>query len=298
MDRVEWRVIPEPSIQVNALLTGEIDWIAGVNPDLLPTLQGHPNIVADVIDQLGSYAVLRPNHVAGPTANEAVRRAIMATLDGREIIAAAIGDAPGMITAPIGVFAPGSPSENSAGMEHLGPKPLAEVRAMLKQSGYANERLVLLHQRDVATQDAMLQVIAKRLLEAGFNVDDQVMDLATVVKRRNSREAPDKGGWSMQLGIGSCVDSFNPVLNIGLRTGAAAWIGWPGDLAMEDLRDRWLDSTDAAEQKRLASRIQETALSEVLVMPLGRFHASSAWRSNVSGILKMNMPIMWNVPKS
>jgi len=298
LDRVEWRVIPEPSTQINALLTGEIDWIAGVSPDLLPAVQGHPHSVVDVIDRLGSYAVIRPNHVAGPTANEAVRRAIMATLDGREIIAAAIGDAPGMITAPIGVFAPGSPSANSAGMEHLGPKPLAEIRAMLKQAGYANERLVLLHQRDVATQDAMLQVIAKRLVEAGFNVDDQVMDLATVVKRRNSREVPDKGGWSLQLGIGSCVDSFSPMLNIGLRTGAAAWIGWPGDPVMEDLRDRWLDSADAAEQKRLAGKIQEAALSEVLVIPLGSYQASSAWRSNVSGILKTNMPIMWNVSKS
>ena len=298
LDRVEWRVIPDASTQINALLTGEIDWIAGVPPDLLSAVRGHPHIVVEVIDRFGSYPVLRPNHVSGPTANAGVRRAIMATLDGREIIAAAIGDAPGMVTAPIGVFAPGSPSENSAGMEHLGPKPLIEVRAMLKQAGYANERLVLLHQSDIATQHAMLQVIAKRLVEAGFNVDDQIMDLATVVKRRNSREAPDKGGWSMQLGVGSCVDSFSPVLNIGLRTGAAAWIGWPDDPVMEDLRERWLDSADAAEQKQLAGRIQETALSEVLFVPFGRYQASSAWRSSLSGILKMNMPIMWNVSKS
>jgi peptide/nickel transport system substrate-binding protein len=298
LDRVEWRVIPEPSTQVNALMTGEIDWLGGVTPDLLPAVRGHPQIATGVIDPFGSYPVLRPNHVSGPTANAGIRRAIMATLDGREIIAAALGDEPGMLTAPIGVFAPGSPSENSAGMEHVGPKPLIEVRAMLKQAGYANEPLVLLHQTDVATQHAMLQVVAKRLAEAGFNVDDQIMDLANVVKRRNSREAPDKGGWSLQLGVGSCVDSFSPLLNIGLRTGAAAWIGWPDDPVMEDLRDQWLDSTDDAERKRLAGRIQETALTDVLVMPLGRYQVSSAWRSNVSGILKMNMPIMWNVSKS
>ena len=64
-----------------------------------------------------------------------------------------------------------------------------------------------LHQRDIETQDAMLQVIARRLVEAGFNVDDQVM---------------------------------------------------------EDSRERWLDSTDVVEQKQLAGRLQETALSDVL----------------------------------
>ena len=106
---------------------------------------------------------------------------------------------------------------------------------MLKEAGYSNERLVLLHQSDLATHDAMLQVIAKRLTEAGFNVDDQVMDLATVVNRRNNREAPDKGGWSLIFGIASCVDLFSPLLNLGLRTGAAAWIGWPADPVMEEL---------------------------------------------------------------
>ena len=100
---------------------------------------------------------------------------------------------------------------------------------MLKDAGYSNERLVLLHQSDLATSHAMLQVIAKRLAEAGFNVDDQVTDIATVVSRRNSREAPDRGGWSLIFGIGTCADLVNPLLNAGIRTGAAAWIGWPTD---------------------------------------------------------------------
>src|SRR3984957_13222115 len=50
LERVEWRVIPEPPTQVNALLTGEIDWLAGVTPDLLPAVRGHPKIVTEVID--------------------------------------------------------------------------------------------------------------------------------------------------------------------------------------------------------------------------------------------------------
>ena len=64
------------------------------------------------------------------------------------------------------------------------------------------------------------------------------------------------------------------------------------------MRDRWLDSADEAEQKQLTARIQETALADVLYMPLGRYLQNSAWRSNVTGILKMNFPIMWNISKS
>jgi peptide/nickel transport system substrate-binding protein len=261
-------------------------------------LRRDPNIVVEVLDRFGVYPWVRPNHIAGPTANVAVRRAIMAALDGREIIAAAVGDEPGMVTVPIGMFTPESPYACGAGMDRLGPKPLSEITAMLKEAGYANERLVLLHQSDILTAHAMLQVMAKRLTEAGFNVDDEVMDLATVVSRRNSREAPDKGGWSLIFGTATCTDLVNPLLNLGIRTGAAAWIGWPADLTMEELRDRWLDSADAAEQKQLAARIQETALADVLLIPLGRYLQYSAWRSNLSGVLRMNFPVMWNISKS
>jgi Bacterial extracellular solute-binding proteins, family 5 Middle len=69
MDRIEWRVIPEAATQVNALLTGEVDWIGAVPPDLNPLVRRNPNIVVEVIDPFGLYPFVRPNHVSGPTAN-------------------------------------------------------------------------------------------------------------------------------------------------------------------------------------------------------------------------------------
>lgn len=298
VDRVEWRVIPDPATQAAALVTGEIDWLGAPIPDVIPRLRQDRNVVVQVVDRFGQAPWLRPNHASGPTANVGVRRAIMAALDGKEILAAGFGGDPGNVTAPIGVFCPGSPFETEAGMERLGPKPPDTVRAMLREAGYQNEKLVLLHQADVFMHDAMLQVIARRLTEAGFNLDDQVIDAATMFKRRASREPPDRGGWSLFFNIGGCADSVNPVLDGRLRTGAAAFFGWPEDPVMEELRERWLEASDEAEQEQLASRIQETALADVLYVPLGRYVANSAWRSNVTGILKSNQPVMWNISKS
>ena len=59
-----------------------------------------------------------------------------------------------------------------------------------------------------------------------------------------------------------------------------------------------LGATDDIEQKHIAVRIQETALADVLYVPLGRYVTNSAWRSNVSGVLKSNQPVMWNISKS
>jgi peptide/nickel transport system substrate-binding protein len=142
----------------------------------------------------------------------------------------------------------------------------------------------LLHAADFAPVHAMWQVIAVRLAEAGFNIDDQVMDQATVVTRRNNREAPDKGGWSLLIANAPAADHLSPMVALGLRTGAAAWIGWPTDPAVELLREKWIDSADPDEQKRLAGEIQGIALADVLYSPLGHYLQKSAWRWNISGI--------------
>jgi peptide/nickel transport system substrate-binding protein len=156
---------------------------------------------------------------------------------------------------------------------------------------------VVLHPADLTPVDAAFQVITRRLAEAGFNVDDQVMDQATVITRRNNREAPDKGGWSLLIANAPAADHVSPMVALGLRTGAAAWIGWPENAREEELRERWIDTSDDAEQRRLAAQIQEIALTDVLYVPLGHYLLKSAWRSNVTGILRASAPVMWNVTK-
>jgi peptide/nickel transport system substrate-binding protein len=275
-----------------------MDWIETPLPDLLPRLRQNRNIMVDICDPHGSYPLLRPNHVSGPTANVGIRRAIMAALDPVEIMQAVAGGEPDTFTAPVGCYLPGSASDSRTGMERLGPKDPAAVKAMLREAGYANERLVLLHAADFAPVNAMWQVTAVRLAEAGFNIDDQVMDQATVITRRNNREAPDKGGWSLVIANAPAADHLSPMVALGLRTGAAAWIGWPTDPTVEALREQWIDSPDPNEQKRLAAEIQRIALADVLYVPLGHYLQKSAWRSNVSGILKASAPVFWNVTKT
>jgi len=297
-DRVEWQAIPDPATAASALIKGEVDWVETPLTDLLPALRASRDVTAGVFNPHGTLPMLRPNFVSGPTANPAIRRAILAALDQSEMMAAVTGSEPGSSTTPIGVYAPGSPSASRAGMERVGPKPPAEVKAMLKDAGYKNERIVLLHPTDQPANDAMCQVIARRLTEAGFNIDDQTMDFATLVMRRNKREAPDAGGWSLLIPLAPGADHVSPMVALALRTGPAAWIGWPEDPRVEDLREQWIDTGDVAEQKRLADKIQDLALEDVLFIPLGHYTQKSAWRSNLSGILKAPYPVMWNVSKS
>ena len=74
MDRVEWKMIPDPATAAKALVTGEVDWLEMPMPDLLPMLQRAPNVVTGRLDQWGFISQLRPNHVIAPTDNVKLRR--------------------------------------------------------------------------------------------------------------------------------------------------------------------------------------------------------------------------------
>jgi peptide/nickel transport system substrate-binding protein len=125
------------------------------------------------------------------------------------------------------------------------------------------------------------------------------MDWGTVVQRRASAEPLEKGGWSLYTTGAPAPDYRDPVVATNLRgSGRTATFGWPTNAKIEALRERWLDSTDEAEQRKLASDIQAEAFDFVPYVPLGQYFPPSAWRSNLAGLLKGAVPVFWNVEKS
>lgn len=203
-----------------------------------------------------------------------------------------------MHSAPIGFFVPGSPSANDAGMDRSGARKTDdEVRRMLRAAGYRGERLVGLHAADDPARHASMEVVVARWRALGMTIDDMVVDIPTIGQRIASKEPLDRGGWSFFTLFPSGSDHFDPLVALGLRTGQAAWFGWPQSQRMEDLRNAWIDSEDPAERQRLAAAIQEEGLAEVVMVPLGRAFRPSAWRSNLTGIVKAVLPVFWNVRK-
>lgn len=297
VDRVEWRIIPEAQTAANALRSGEVDWLEMPIPDLLPSLKADKGVTVGRLDPYGLYPVLRPNHLQGPTTNKRVRQAILAAVDSKEVMQAVMGEDSGTYHAPVGCFLPGTPYANESGMDRLGPKPDAEIRAMLKAAGYAGEKLVLLHPTDQPFYDAMSQVVSATLKRVGLNIDDQSMDWGTVVQRRGSKEPLDKGGWSLFCTSFPALDYVDPLSAPALRGNGTAWYGWPKDDAIEATRAAWIDSTDDAERKRLAATLQAQALDAALFVPLGQYFQSAAWRSSITGHLKAQPPLFWNVQK-
>jgi len=302
VDRVEWRIIPEAGTAVNALRSGEIDWLEMPIPDLIPVLKRDGNVRVGRLDPYGLYPVLRFNHLVGPTTSRGLRQAILAAVDPREVMQAVMGDDAKSYNAPVGCFLPGTEYANDAAMDRLGGTRTgpgdAKIKAMLAEAGYTGETLRLLHPTDQPFYDAMSQVVAATLKRVGVAVEDAAMDWGTVVQRRASKEPLDRGGWSLFCTSFPALDWVDPLAAPALRgNGASAWYGWPTNAAIEALREQWIDGSDTAERKRLATAMQQEAFTDALYVPLGQYFQSAAWRSNITGHLKGQPPLFWNVSK-
>ncbi len=300
VDRVEWRILPDPATQANALRAGEVDWVEAPLPDLLDGLRADRNLVVEHQDPFGIAPFLRLNHTQPPTSSLAFRQVVLAAVEQAEVMAALMGEDRTAYNAPVGMYMPTGESVSPVGMELVaGGKSDDELRKRLAASGYNGEKFLLMHPTDQHFYDVMTSVVSERLKRIGVNVDDLAMDYGTVVQRRVSKEPLAKGGWSAFVAGFPAVDNGSPLASSGLRAnGAAAWFGWPDDPKLEALREAWMDAATPATRQKAADDIQMRALEQVMYVPLGQYFQSTAYRRSLTGVLKGPAPVFWNISKS
>ena len=298
-DRVEWRVMPDSSTAAAALQNREVDWLQRPDFDLLPLMRRNRDVRVAVNDKVGVLAMVAINHLHPPFDNPKLLRAVLAAVNQEDFMAAAVGSEPELFHVPAGVFTPGQPMANEAGMSALtGPRDLARARRMVAESGYGGERAVLMSPSDYPVQQAHAQVFADLLKKLGVNVDYSSMDWGTLVSRRASKEAPANGGWNAFTTTYEGLTVADPASNVPLRgNGSAGFFGWPTSPRLEGLRERWLDAPDPAAQKAIAGEMQQVAFEEVPFIPLGQLFYPTAHRVALRDVVPAPLPIFWGARK-
>jgi peptide/nickel transport system substrate-binding protein len=288
-DRIEWRIMPDPSTAAAALQANEVDWWEFPTPDLLPLLRRRPDLAVENPDPAGFLAALRFNQLHPPFDDPALRRALLPAIRQSDFMQAVAGTAPGAWAEGIGFFPPGAPSASDAGMAALtGPRDPSPARAL------AGVPVTLIGPTDYPNVQALTEVGADLLRRAGARLDYRPSDWATVVQRRANRAAPEAGGWNMLFTFFSGVDFLNPAVHLMLRGhGSAAWPGWPGAPRVEALRTAWMQAAPAA-QPGLARDIQAAAFEELPYIPLGQFFQPTAFRREITGMLR-GPTVFWNI---
>jgi peptide/nickel transport system substrate-binding protein len=301
VDRVEWITMPDAQTAVNALQSGDIDFMENPSFDILPVLAGNKEIKVENLNQLGFQTLGRMNFLYPPFDNVKVRRAAFMAMNQKNVLDALVGN-PEYYKTCGAVFVCGTPLATEAGSESLVKgNGMAEAKKLLAESGYDGTPVVIMAPGDVVTLKAQPIVAAQLLRDAGFKVDVQATDWQTVVGRRASQKPPKEGGWNMFFTNWVGADVMNPVVNVSIsgKGKNGGWFGWPDDPKMEQMRDAFARASSPEEQKKIAADIQKEVLDEVIYIPLGQYFAPSAWRKSLSGVLDgPATPIFWNIDKS
>jgi peptide/nickel transport system substrate-binding protein len=217
VDRVEWLNLTDPTTQVSALKTGEIDFIQFAPPDLIEDLRKTKGLVVRSIWPVGIQGHMRVNWTNPPFDNMGIRRALQNFVIQPDMIMAVMGNlTDGQVCGALMMC--GSTTGSEAGTELLlskDPEPVRLKRGieMMRAAGYKNEPIVVLDATDQVMQHNATLVLVEAMRKAGVNVDLQTVDWATVTSRRTVK-GPGPNGWHILLTTGGQVSSSNPAFSI------------------------------------------------------------------------------------
>ena len=105
----------------------------------------------------------------------------------------------------------GTPFSTEAGSD-AAHYSIEEARADLAKTAYKGEPVIIMEWPDNPTQMAASAVLADGMRRAGFTVDEETMDFATILARRTKKE-----GWSVLAMWSYGFDLGNPLTHFTSR---------------------------------------------------------------------------------
>ncbi|SEB08261.1 ABC transporter substrate-binding protein [Rubrimonas cliftonensis] len=180
LDSVTYRIIPDASVRLFNLRSGDLDMIERVTPSDIPSIEQDPDVRLIAGPSI-AYDMITFNVAHGPAADNPigrsakVRKALELSLD-REAINQVVYD---------GLFVPGNQHElnGTAYWDPAFPMPprdIAKAKALLAEAGVENPSFTMMASNN-ATANQLSQVIKAMAAEAGFEIEILSLTPATWV---------------------------------------------------------------------------------------------------------------------
>jgi peptide/nickel transport system substrate-binding protein len=297
VDRMEWKVIPDPATAAAALQNGEVDMWENPTLDQAVAWANNPQIKLQKTTDLSTMAIIRPNSLHVPFNDYRGRLALAYIVNQADVMAAGIGD-PQYWKPCRSYFVCGGPYGITAGTEDF-HVDIPKAKQLLADAGYHGEKLVLISSKDIAVIGQMAEVVADELQKAGLNVEVAWSDWATTSTRTFNRGPSDKGGWDLFVTTNAGPIVHHPMTsaNINMSCDGKNQTGWPCDEEEERLRHAFLEADDAHRPAALEALHRRLALVEPYTI-LGQFDQPIAYRANVTGMLQTPIVVYWNIGKN
>ena len=282
VDELHFIPISDEMVRVTSVEGGEYDFADFVPVDEYERLKNLPDIEA-VPSAPRAWFAFNFNKKAGIMSNVKMRQAFLAALDMEPILAAGYGDAAFWRVDP-SIMLKEQFWWSDVGKEKYDQGDIEKAKQLLEEAGYNGEKIVWMS----GPLEYNLSLAAKNQLEkAGFNIDLQSMEWATVAERRNNPELWD---------IYSTGVTFrpDPTMMVVLSPTYAGW--WESPKLLE-LMDKLAKETDTEKRYEIMKQVQELFYEEVPTVKVGDYANLRIYSKNVKGFKNMNEIFFWNVWK-
>ena len=281
LDTLVWLEIPDEETKIAGLETGQwdvVDWIAF---DFFKRVSKNPDLGVVTLKP-GNQSQLLFNSNVSPTDNKKVRQAIQATIDHGEVMGS-LGDASLWQLCPAYFFC-GTPLESNVAGELFNERNLDKARRLLKEAGYAGEKITILSAVDNAFTHPPGIVLDQTLKKIGLNVDFPSIDFATLAARLGTPE------WNALVGF--CANWFCGLPLLSSRIGGNKTFGIPG---YPDLKTEFSVAEGLDEQLAVVAKMQTRLREDVWYIPLGQWFPIQGIRKDVKNLQPNFIPLYYNV---
>ncbi|MEF2070139.1 ABC transporter substrate-binding protein [Consotaella aegiceratis] len=285
-DEIRFVPVPDPNTRVEGLLSGQFDFADSLPAESYDRIASSDQAEPVLLEPFG-WPVWAINHKAGLLTDKTIRQALLAALPFDDMLFAAFGD--DKFFKVDGAMYPESWNWYSdAGTDLYNQNDPEKAAELLDEAGYDGTPLRILTSRQYEFHYKMAEVAKQALEAAGFKVEMDVVDWATLGQRRD-----DPALWDIYI-------SHSPFLPEPALTDMwfpNARIGW-SEPEKDKLAEAFVTETDQAKRQEIFAQLQQKNLEDVGFIKVGNFNALIGEAKSLEGVDPSPWPYFWNASKN
>src|SRR6185503_6081321 len=253
LDRIRYRPIPDDTVKLQSLQSGEIDVMDYGQPRDVAAVKADKNVVVVDVPSLADFAY-QLNHTKPPFQTKALRQAVAHALDLEQIVKG--------VWLNVGYPANGPISPASWAYDRAIPpikRDLARAKAKLAEGGQPGGFTFTMTTNNIPISVQEAEVIQAQLAEAGITMKIQLVDSSTLIASGNAKNfemvsfqwsgRPDPDGNTYKFFKTTPGTSFN-------------WSGLSNE-KVDALLDRTREASNQAERKKLYGELTRLLQDEL-----------------------------------
>ncbi|WOI57848.1 ABC transporter substrate-binding protein [Palleronia sp. LCG004] len=281
-DEIRFVPVPDTNTRVEGLLSGQFDFADSLATEAYDRIDGSETAEPVLLEPFG-WPVFAVNHKEGLMTDLKIRQAVQAALPYDDMLFAAFGN--DMFFQTDGAYYPeGWQWHTEAGTELYNINDQQLAGQYLEEAGYDGQPLRILTSRQYEFHYRMAEVAQMALEMAGFTVEMDVVDWATLAQNRDNPAL-----WDIYITHSPFLPE--PALISSLFPSARE--GWDNPEKNEIL-DRFTSETDPEARVEIFGELQEMAYEDVGIIKIGNFNALQGQRRGMTGVAPSPWPAFWN----